>query len=587
MKKQLKKQKQKEQIFSLAEDANSKIIKNRIILSQINNYNKYIEFIKSFMKKCSEKNKLQDKSITNISNISIIKNELNNLKSKIKTNNEMLKSEIDKLGQKYESNHDKYFTVNSPNKIAQEDSFILSYSLIQKLNTIKKLKQSIHTSRDYNIFQEPKRETLIDIKLGEENIERNNDNLQRIAFYEIKQFNKYFNRTQRKINKINLYKSKIQALNKIINYFRQNNSGNKINNKTFSNNKIINAYKNENNLNNLYNKNSSSTIIKNKKPQIKKIYQKESDLCTNLDTNLNINLYRTLNNTDLNPSTNDTEIFYSMANSQIYNSNDNDNILDDSSLKKKKTIKIPTVEELFDVANNEGENEAIIDDELHSDDEIVFQPKVKQNKKIVKNYLPKIKEQIPKISLSLIEYNKMKVMNDADLYSYNKRQEQRGNPDENIKILKKKLKIIKRRCGLNEKKLETLQNFVKECENDYNRLKSMKVQMSVKDKNIIYMKKDFFIADKIDEEEDEYNYQKELNEYLNDPELNDPYFEQFQNLQTDITHRPVVTENNIIRKISNAEIDTKKDIIEKNKKYEKLRTHRERKKEKTNRANSK
>ena len=587
MKKQLKKQKQKEQIFSLAEDANSKIIKNRIILSQINNYNKYIEFIKSFMKKCSEKNKLQDKSKTNISNISIIKNELNNLKSKIKTNNEMLKSEIDKLGQKYESNHDKYFTVNSPNKIAQEDSFILSYSLIQKLNTIKKLKQSIHTSRDYNIFQEPKRETLIDIKLGEENIERNNDNLQRIAFYEIKQFNKYFNRTQRKINKINLYKSKIQALNKIINYFRQNNSGNKINNKTFSNNKIFNAYKNENNLNNLYDKNSSSTIIKNKKPQIKKIYQKESDLCTNLDTNLNINLYRTLNNTDLNPSTNDTEIFYSMANSQIYNSNDNDNILDDSSLKKKKTIKIPTVEELFDVANNEGENEAIIDDELHSDDEIVFQPKVKQNKKIVKNYLPKIKEQIPKISLSLIEYNKMKVMNDADLYSYNKRQEQRGNPDENIKILKKKLKIIKRRCGLNEKKLETLQNFVKECENDYNRLKSMKVQMSVKDKNIIYMKKDFFIADKIDEEEDEYNYQKELNEYLNDPELNDPYFEQFQNLQTDITHRPVVTENNIIRKISNAEIDTKKDIAEKNKKYEKLRTHREHKKEKTNRANSK
>jgi hypothetical protein len=470
------------------------------------------------MKKCSEKNKLQDKSITNISNISIIKNELNNLKSKIKTNNEMLKSEIDKLGQKYESNHDKYFTVNSSNKIAQEDSFILSYSLIQKLNTIKKLKQSIHTSRDYNIFQEPKRETLIDIKLGEENIERNNDNFQRIAFYEIKQFNKYFNRTQRKINKINLYKSKIQALNKIINYFRQNNSGNKINNKTFSNNKIFNAYKNENNLNNLYNKNSSSTIIKNKKPQIKKIYQKESDLCTNLDTNLNINLYRTLNNTDLNPSTNDTEIFYSMANSQIYNSNDNDNILDDSSKKKKKTIKIPTVEELFDVANNEGENEAIIDDELHSDDEIVFQPKVKQNKKIVKNYLPKIKEQIPKISLSLIEYNKMKVMNDADLYSYNKRQEQRGNPDENIKILKKKLKIIKRRCGLNKKKLETLQNFVKECENDYNRLKSMKVQMSVKDKNIIYMKKDFFIADKIDEEEDEYNYQKELNEYLNDPD---------------------------------------------------------------------
>ena len=114
----------------------------------------------------------------------------------------------------------------------------------------------------------------------------------------------------------------------------------------------------------------------------------------------------------------------------------------------------------------------------------------------------------------------------------------------------------------------------------------MKVQMSVKDKKIIFMKKDLFINDKIDEE-DEYNYQKELDEYLNDPDLNDPYFEQFQNLQTDITHRQIETENNIIRKISNADIETKNINKEKNKKYEKLKTHRERKKDKINRANSK
>ena len=44
-----------------------------------------------------------------------------------------------------------------------------------------------------------------------------------------------------------------------------------------------------------------------------------------------------------------------------------------------------------------------------------------------------------------------------------------------------------------ELEIQCFQNFVKECENDYNRLKSRKVQMSVKDKNIIYMKKDFFI----------------------------------------------------------------------------------------------
>ena len=584
MKKLSKKQKQKEKIFSLAEDATSKIIKNKIISSQISNYNKHIEFIKSFIKKLSENNKLNNKSTQNNTSISLVKNELNNFIANIKSNIELLKSENNKLEQKYKTNHEKYFTVNSTNKIVEEDAFILSYSLTQRLNIIKKLKQSIHTSKDYNIFQEPKRETLIDIKIGEENIERNNDNLQRLAFYEIKQFNKYYNRTQRKLKKINFYKNRIQIFNQIINYFRQNNNSNKNYLKTYSDDKRFNLHKNENDFNNNYNNNISYTVVKNKKPQNKKINKKENG---DLDTNLNINLFQVFNNTDLNPSTNDTEIFYSLTNSQIINcKNDNDFILNDSSLKKKKTIKIPTVEELFDVANNEGEKEEIIDDELHSDEEVVFQPKVKQNKKIIKNYLPKIKEQIPKISLSLIEYNKMKVMNEADLYSYNKRQEQRGNPDENIKIIKNKLKIIKRRCGLNQKKLETLQNFVKECENDYNRLKSMKVQMSVKDKKIIFMKKDLFINDKIDEE-DEYNYQKELDEYLNDPDLNDPYFEQFQNLQTDITHRQIETENNIIRKISNSDMETKNIIAEKNKKYEKLKTHRERKKDKINRANSK
>ena len=225
---------------------------------------------------------------------------------------------------------------------------------------------------------------------------------------------------------------------------------------------------------------------------------------------------------------------------------------------------------------------------MHSDEDIVFQPKVKQTKKIITNYLPKVKETVPKISLSLIEYNKIKIMNEADLYSYNKRQEQRGNADENIKLMKKKLKIIKRRCNINQKKLETMKNFVKECENDYHRLMAMKVQMSMKVK-VDFMKKEFYninVKDKIDEE-DELNYQKELDEYLNDPELNDPYFQQFQNLQTDITHRQIETENNIFKKINKENLEENKDINDGKKKYDKIKTHRERKKEKIKRANSK
>ena len=126
MKKLSKKQKQKEKIFSLAEDATSKIIKNKIISFQINNYNKHIEFIKSFMKKLSENNKLNNKSTQNITNISLVKNELNNFITNIKSNIELLKSENNKLEQKYKTNHEKYFAVNSSNKIAEEDAFILS-----------------------------------------------------------------------------------------------------------------------------------------------------------------------------------------------------------------------------------------------------------------------------------------------------------------------------------------------------------------------------------------------------------------------------------------------------------------------------
>ena len=579
MKKSSKIKKRKQQIFSLAEDAKLKIIKNRIISSQINNYNKYIESIKSFIDKCSEKNKITEFNSKNKDNVSYIKKECKNFLSGLKNNIINLKSEINKIRQKYDANNDLYFSVDLNYKRAQEDSFILSYSLNQKLNTIKKLKESIHLSKDYNIFQEPKRETLINTKIAEDNLDRINEDLQKYALFEIKQFNKYYNRTQRKLKKRNLNKNKIQIFNQIINYFQQYNQGKKSN------------YIIQQKSNTLYNP-PNQTISKTKKPPDKKYYRKEDPDNINLT-----NIYLSLNNTDINPTTNDTEKYNSFGeftNNNLYNSSNLFPLSFNKSIRKnslkRNKLKIPTVDELFDLANNEGEKEAIIDDELHSDDEIVFQPKVKQNKKIILNYLPKIKNQVPKISLSLIEYNKIKVMNEADLYSYNKRQEQRGNEDENIKIMKNKLKVIKRRCNLNQKKLITIQNFVKECENDYNRLKAMKVQMSVNEKEVTFMKKEFFkqhIVDKIDEE-DELNYQKELDEYLNDPELNDPYFTQYQQTDiNDITHRPIEVENNIFKKINNENLEENKEVDDKKGKYNKIKTHREHKKEKIKRANSK
>ena len=51
--------------------------------------------------------------------------------------------------------------------------------------------------------------------------------------------------------------------------------------------------------------------------------------------------------------------------------------------------------------------------------------------------MPKIKKQVPFINLSQIEYNKQKVMNEADLYSLQRRKLKNQNVDENIKNRKK------------------------------------------------------------------------------------------------------------------------------------------------------
>ena len=577
MKKGSKKQKRKEQIIILAEDAKEKINQNRILTENIDNYNKHIQMIKSFMNKYSESNKITEKFQNNNNNKTIF------------IKDEFKKYFYPAIGLVV-SVRDTYFDDVSGDNLNYNqihmDAFILSNSLEQKLNIIKKLKQSIHFSKDYNIFREPKRETLINSRYSEDYIDDINQELQRYALYEFRQFNKYSNRCMKKLKKVNKYKNKKNFFQQIINYFEQINYGNiKNNNSNLNSNSHLKISGNN------YNNNK---IVKVIKMPNKKYYKSDND--NNFYNTINLNNYSDLNIEDFGNglsglNTYEIDQTFNFGNNHLNNnlfslSNNINSNNKNNSNKKSKKINLPTVEELFDLTNNEGEKEAIIDDELHSDDEIVFETKIKAKKKIIKDYLPNIKKVIPNLYLSQIEFNKSKVMNEADLYSHQRRQFQMQNVDENIKLMKKKLKIIKRRCKINEQKYETMKNFTKECENDYNRLKAMKLQMSVKQK-VTFMKKEFFTQHTKDiiDEEDELNYQKELDDYLNDPELNDPYFEQYQNLETEITQRRMdLDNNNRIKKIQNDNIDNNENT---KKKYEYTRTHRERKKEKIKRANSK
>jgi hypothetical protein len=174
------------------------------------------------------------------------------------------------------------------------------------------------------------------------------------------------------------------------------------------------------------------------------------------------------------------------------------------------------------VNNDEGKSEAIIDDELHSDDEIIFEQKVKQNNKISNGIrLIEIKKKIPKVDLSLIEFNKQKVMNEADLYSLKRRKFLSKDIDEQIKEMTLRKKEILHKCKINIKKIIAMKNFSKNMQNNYNILKPLKLKTSVfigaNDNNMkIEDKEGLKEIDEISEcESEEENYDNIMKEKIN------------------------------------------------------------------------
>jgi len=166
----------------------------------------------------------------------------------------------------------------------------------------------------------------------------------------------------------------------------------------------------------------------------------------------------------------------------IYDKKGNGNKISKKNLgnKKDKKINILTVSELFDINNDEGKTEAIIDEELHSDDEVIFEPRIKHQKKLTKgDNLKAIRSIVPRVDLSLINFNKKKVMNEADLYSFQNRKFKAQNVDEQIKEMYLKKKQILHKCKMNKKKLIAIKNFANTTQDSYKILKPLKLKTSV------------------------------------------------------------------------------------------------------------
>ena len=505
----------------LGQIATEKINENKILLETLSLYQQKIDSIKAIMNKKNNNENYQISTnnnsleLNNTNDTSIINN---NIKSEFisyyegqKKFTETLRKSNKKLLQKYVTNNNIAFDETSLQKINLQkyrtDNFILYYDLRPKNDIIKKLNENITNSRRHSVFREMKREvykTPIDC----EN-DLNNDNLylQRDLQIECKHYNKCINKLKKKNKKLKKIQQNEEYLQKMIDYlekennvsfkkkensiFKQKKENNKNGFLSFSNKKKLTNNKRKNNMNN---KNYNSITI----DEVGNKYQFEEDL-GDFKGGFNDDQSYLPNNGGIN-------------NLLFFNEEENKN-----NKKKEKKIKnkfrFLTVDELFDLENDESEKEVIIQDELHSDDEVVFEKKIKNKVRVNTVYLSEIKKQVPNLYLNQIEFNKKKIINEADLYSYQRRKYYKHNIDENIKLMKKRIKKLKKRLRINKEKLHALIEFDKKAKEKYEILKPLKVQTSLKDYNISFMKREFYNFRKnkndIIAEVDEKNYENE------------------------------------------------------------------------------
>ena len=496
-----KKARRKLEIKELAELATEKINENKILLQTLSIYQQQINIIKQILEKKSKlSNSTNENTNTNLS----IKDEFISYYNQLKECVENIKEANKKLKQKYETNNNIIFDESSLTKLDLNknriDIFILDYELKQKNDIIKKLNESIINSRRHTIFREIKRESEISRNSGTNYLNTDNLYLQRDLQVECRNYNKCINRYKKKQKKLKTFKETEKYFKDAIKYYEDEkkiiNKNKIIKNKIFDNKKndvkssnffsfTVNRKKPSNNKrNNNYINNGANSITID---ELGKKYNFEENSLNIIDEEENYNKDQTYfpNNNDMNP------LFFSFQNLKLPS-----NKIKEREKERKKKVKqkfnFLTLDELFDLDNEEGEKEVIIQEELHSDDEIIFEKKIKNKNRINTEYLAQIKKQVPGLYLNQIEFNKKKVMNEADLYSFQRREYNKQDIDENIKTMKKKIKIMKKRININVDKIKAFMNFERKVKEQYKVLKTVKMVYSKKDYDISFMKNEFY-----------------------------------------------------------------------------------------------
>ena len=162
--------------------------------------------------------------------------------------------------------------------------------------------------------------------------------------------------------------------------------------------------------------------------------------------------------------------------------NKSDDDKDDEKGIKKIKRDFMTVENLLDeilvAENEEGEKEEIIDNELHSDDETVFENKIKHKNQITTNHLDEIKKIVPGFNFKQIVFNRNKQI-DIDLYTLQRRIFKKKTLNSQINETSKKIEKLTFKLTLLKQKEETIREFVQKLQDNYEYIKNMIYQKSV------------------------------------------------------------------------------------------------------------
>ena len=398
----------KNHLLKLAKNAKIKILLNNYLHEKLKYLKDYTKLTKETIQKCLNNKKSNSLSL------------LYNYHDKILKDNINFQQKSENLTSKFNSLLNicvNETPIGSPNLTKEKnDNFLLDFVKIKNNSIIKGLDHSIMQSKEKRIFREKQRDNLVDKERGNKEIEKANNDIQQMMLYELKKCNHFKEKTKS-------FNAKKEGLSNNIKLLKN----------YISNNKMFTSFNNED-------------LKKEKEENNKKVKKK--------------NIVKSL----FIPK---SERFIHV-NSLNKSFDEKNNSIEDKKIKNKIISDFQKLEDLMDISIEEIE----IEEEIHGEEDTLYEYNKYPNKKISTNYLKKIKDKVPSLKLNMINYN-LNAHHEVDIYSIERRKFLRKSLKNQLIEMKEKKEKAQARLNNLNKKLDKLEKLSQTIQENYNIMKSM------------------------------------------------------------------------------------------------------------------